>query len=329
MICEMCQSNDLIKQDGVYVCRYCGTKYSVEEAKKLLGTVKIDKTEENQKLLVLARRARDEGNSQNAEKYYGMVLQEAPDNWEAAFFHVYFQAMQSTVGNINYSARSLGNCLESVAGILSKADKREQISAIKTIVVPCMKISELFATSAVNHYDKHMTVDGTFTECVNNLVSVSLILGKLEVIVKHFGDDKNVLVSVQKYYVNYLNTYKKFFNKDFLYETITRLSSEIKMYDSSFTAPTVNTGGCYVATAVYGSYDCPEVWTLRRFRDFTLDATWYGRVFIKCYYATSPTLVKWFGDKNWFRAFWKKNLDAMVSKLISKGFDNTSYIDKY
>ena len=25
--------------------------------------------------------------------------------------------------------------------------------------------------------------------------------------------------------------------------------------------------GCYVATCVYGSYDCPEVWVLRRFRD--------------------------------------------------------------
>src|SRR5699024_12626084 len=24
-----------------------------------------------------------------------------------------------------------------------------------------------------------------------------------------------------------------------------------------------SSGGCYVATAVYGSYDCPEVWTLR------------------------------------------------------------------
>ena len=26
-------------------------------------------------------------------------------------------------------------------------------------------------------------------------------------------------------------------------------------------------GGCYVATAVYGSYDCPQVWTLRRYRE--------------------------------------------------------------
>ena len=39
-------------------------------------------------------------------------------------------------------------------------------------------------------------------------------------------------------------------------------------------------GGCYVATAVYGSYDCPQVWTLRRFRDYTLAGSWYGRTFI-------------------------------------------------
>ena len=87
--------------------------------------------------------------------------------------------------------------------------------------------------------------------------------------------------------------------------------------------------GCYVATCVYGSYDCPQVWTLRRFRDYTLDATWYGRAFIKCYYAISPTLVKWFGNQKWFKTFWKKQLDHMVSKLNQKGIDNTQYHDKY
>ncbi len=50
-------------------------------------------------------------------------------------------------------------------------------------------------------------------------------------------------------------------------------------------------GACYIATCVYSSYDCPQVWTLRRFRDYTLDETWYGRLFIKCYYAISPILV--------------------------------------
>ena len=87
--------------------------------------------------------------------------------------------------------------------------------------------------------------------------------------------------------------------------------------------------GCYIATCVYGSYDCPQVWTLRRFRDYTLDETWYGRLFIKCYYAISPTLVKWFGETRWFRRFWRYKLDKIVANLNSKGIENTRYKDKH
>ncbi|MDE5802320.1 MAG: hypothetical protein K2I22_05310 [Lachnospiraceae bacterium] len=87
--------------------------------------------------------------------------------------------------------------------------------------------------------------------------------------------------------------------------------------------------GCYIATCVYGSYDCPQVWTLRRFRDYTLDETWYGRLFIKCYYAISPTLVKWFGEMKWFKSFWKTRLDKMVQALQEKGVSDARYQDKY
>ena len=89
-----------------------------------------------------------------------------------------------------------------------------------------------------------------------------------------------------------------------------------------------SSGGCYVATAVYGSYDCPQVWTLRRYRDFTLAETWYGRAFIRTYYAISPTLVKWFGHTNWFKKMWKGKLDRMVSDLNAKGVQDTPYQDR-
>ena len=36
MVCEMCGSNDIVKKDGLYVCQFCGTKYSVEDAKKMM-----------------------------------------------------------------------------------------------------------------------------------------------------------------------------------------------------------------------------------------------------------------------------------------------------
>jgi len=34
MKCELCGSTDFMKEDGVFACQYCGTKYSPEEAKK-------------------------------------------------------------------------------------------------------------------------------------------------------------------------------------------------------------------------------------------------------------------------------------------------------
>ena len=86
-------------------------------------------------------------------------------------------------------------------------------------------------------------------------------------------------------------------------------------------------GGCYVATAVYGSYDCPEVWTLRRFRDNVLAETWYGRLFIRFYYAVSPTAVKWFGNSQWFQDFFRSRLDTLVSELQDDGFESAPYED--
>ena len=90
-----------------------------------------------------------------------------------------------------------------------------------------------------------------------------------------------------------------------------------------------NKQGCYVATAVYGSYDCQQVWTLRRYRDYTLAKSWYGRAFIKAYYAISPTIVKWFGETEWFKKLWKGKLDKMVAKLQEQGYESTRYNDKY
>ena len=87
--------------------------------------------------------------------------------------------------------------------------------------------------------------------------------------------------------------------------------------------------GCYIATAVYGSYNCPEVWVLRRYRDNDLDSNPFGKLFIKFYYALSPTVVKLFGKSKWFNSFWRKRLDKKVARLKAKGYEDTPYNDKY
>lgn len=85
--------------------------------------------------------------------------------------------------------------------------------------------------------------------------------------------------------------------------------------------------GCYIASCVYGSYDCPQVWILRRYRDRSLMKTLGGRLFVEIYYCISPNLVKICGDKGWFKRFWKKYLDLFINKLRLKGFEDTPYND--
>ncbi|GHU93724.1 hypothetical protein FACS1894208_03640 [Clostridia bacterium] len=51
-------------------------------------------------------------------------------------------------------------------------------------------------------------------------------------------------------------------------------------------------GKCYVATAVYGDYDAPEVRILRKFRDKTLKRNIFGKLFIRVYYKLSPPLAR-------------------------------------
>ena len=88
------------------------------------------------------------------------------------------------------------------------------------------------------------------------------------------------------------------------------------------------TGGCYVATAVYGSYDCPEVWTLRRYRDNTLSRHIFGRIFIRFYYAVSPFCVRLLGNTRWFQEFGRRFLNRIVARLQAEGVADTPYQDK-
>ena len=88
LICEMCGSTDLLKEEGVFVCQTCGCKYSVEEAKKMMiegvvevsGTVKVDNSDNVEKLIVNADRAYDDSRYKEAEKIYSSVLEIDTEN---------------------------------------------------------------------------------------------------------------------------------------------------------------------------------------------------------------------------------------------------------
>ena len=80
--------------------------------------------------------------------------------------------------------------------------------------------------------------------------------------------------------------------------------------------------GCYIATCVYGSYDSPKVWALRRYRDEVLRKSLLGKLFIRLYYSFSPVIVSWFGEKQWFHDFWRYHLDNFIVKLKDDEISN-------
>ena len=107
LTCEMCGSTDLLKQDGVFVCQTCGTKYSVEDAKKMMiegtvnvsGTVKVDNTDKINNYLEMAEAASDAGNNQEAESYCNKVIEIEPANYLAWMIKGKAAAWQSTLQN--------------------------------------------------------------------------------------------------------------------------------------------------------------------------------------------------------------------------------------
>lgn len=85
IVCELCGSNDLKKKDGEYECQYCGTKYSIEEAKKLIveGKVKIDKSDDIANYIEMANNALNSNNTKEAYEFANKALEINPKSFDA------------------------------------------------------------------------------------------------------------------------------------------------------------------------------------------------------------------------------------------------------
>jgi hypothetical protein len=73
--------------------------------------------------------------------------------------------------------------------------------------------------------------------------------------------------------------------------------------------------GCYIATMAYGDYDHPQVLKLRQFRDEILQKSYIGRMTIKVYYSTSPSLVKILKGFDGVNKIVRIALDKLITKL--------------
>ncbi len=87
----------------------------------------------------------------------------------------------------------------------------------------------------------------------------------------------------------------------------------------------VSSEGCFIATAVYGSYVADEVLVLREFRDRELESCDFGRFLVRFYYSVSPPIAELLEVFPFAKKPTKYVLDKIVSNhqknllLSSKG----------
>ena len=367
IVCELCGSNDVVKRDGFFVCQHCGTKYTPDEARKLMAEVKVDTSEQKANWYVLARRARDSNDAENAAKYYDLVLQIDPKSWEAAFYSAYFRAMQTKIAFISSAADNLMNSLPHILYMVKEnlstiSEKRSALAEIAYRIEILAAIMESNARSTFKsnyesvhyssellnqYYEEYMTrCKALFALCGGTASSIETIMPNDQEIIKcSLRLEKKAIQYFINCYPDVSHVRNTFENNIVVqrirqHEPTYQLPSPEKTGFPAMWLSSVNkverkdqtntgtSGGCYIATSVYGSYDCPQVWVLRRFRDYTLADTWYGRAFIHTYYTISPMFVKWFGETEWFRDLWKPKLDRMVERLKKQGIADTPYQDR-
>jgi len=74
-------------------------------------------------------------------------------------------------------------------------------------------------------------------------------------------------------------------------------------------------GGCFIASAAYGSYLNPHVYILRNFRDHYLLTNYFGKKFVEFYYRNSPPVAKVIATNDFLKTATRLALTPVVYSI--------------
>lgn len=187
LTCEMCGSTDLVKQDGYFVCQTCGTKYSVEEAKKMMiegtvevqGTVKVENVAQIDSLLKLANSSFDSHNYAQAENFCNQIIAIDDKNYEA--WKLKGEAINYQISASNPRILEVFNCIMTSYRVLDDEGKEEHEADILVSIKTCFEgeidfwLDQLDSTrpteSAINK------VKSTFNDSISKITSAFIEMG--------------------------------------------------------------------------------------------------------------------------------------------------------
>ena len=362
-ICPQCGAKiQLASNLEVGYCNYCGTQIIVKD---VIQKVKIVNNPTLENYIKIADRAYDDKDYEKALESYKKALEIDPDNWKVNYREGICTANTTNLARFDIDKAVVGSKNAIKLMNEQKIDREEIAKNSVLMAIDLIKLNNTFTSFAMNHYNEYWELDNSAEEMWSRIIQVKntaeYITKELltDEIIKVYPKDsagqktENWKLLAMKQIVNsdvnlcIVRKYKSGYNQYGDIYSNAKIKNEIRVqlvqeYDkyvalikdkeANYQPPQINRDGkaqgCYVATCVYGSYDCPEVWVLRRYRDYKLSTNWYGRLFIYTYYFISPKLVKVFGEKEWFKNVWRKKIDKIVDKLRNEGYENTPYKDR-
>lgn len=169
LVCEMCGSSDLLKQDGVFVCQGCGCKYTVEEARKMMmedgdagvpaaAPAGVTGPTVNQaqidNYLDMAKSALEGSNNEEAENYANKIIEMDPKNWKAWSIKGTAAGWQTTGRNNRY-----GESVVAWIKALNFVPREERSDLRIEVLVSAQQIGAAIVQMHGNHFVDYRSED--------------------------------------------------------------------------------------------------------------------------------------------------------------------------
>lgn len=273
IVCEVCGSNDLVKEDGCFICQYCGAKYSPEEAKRLIvevngkvdvsgSKVTVDNTSFVERSLENARRAKAKEDWEECEKYYNMVEQYEPTNIEAIFYSSYGKARMALVDSDRFKREQIIKVLKNSISVIddnydNSPDKYEEnkvlIQNINADLLSMMNSS--FVMNTVNN-GNYTSNDSSYT--FDMFIELSLgMIESIEHIIGVITDKKKTIYLWQILRQQYSYIYSIYRRASYKYrqrsrwlDAIANIDNQLYRLDPYYHAPSLKSNNNSAKTTI-------------------------------------------------------------------------------
>lgn len=273
IVCEVCGSNDLVKEDGCFICQYCGAKYSPEEAKRLIvevngkvdvsgSKVTVDNTSFVERSFENARRAKAKEDWEECEKYYNMVEQYEPTNIEAIFYSSYGKARMALVDSDRFKREQKIKVLKNSISVIddnydNSPDKYEEnkvlIQNINADLLSMMNSS--FVMNTVNN-GNYTSNDSSYT--FDMFIELSLgMIESIEHIIGVITDKKKTIYLWQILRQQYSYIYSIYRRASYKYrqrsrwlDAIANIDNQLYRLDPYYHAPSLKSNNNSAKTTI-------------------------------------------------------------------------------